>query len=397
MNHVTDKVPPDIIDRLGFDIVPYVIFLIIPIMGRMSDQSIQVRKTVTFSFATLIRLMPLERGIPDPQGFSEELIKQKQKERHFLEQLLDGNKLDNYDLPIKINGELRQYQQEGVNWMAFLNKYNLHGILCDDMGLGKTLQAICILASDDIERRRRYRETPSPECIPLPSLVICPPTLIGHWEDEVLRFCGPGTKTLQYLGPPAERARLRSIFNEHQFIIMSYDIVRNDIDNLEKLQFNYAVLDEGHIIKNAKTKITQSVKRIRAHHRLILSGTPIQNNVLELWSLFDFLMPGFLGDEKQFNDLYSKPILASRDAKASSKEQEAGELALEALHRQVLPFVLRRVKEDVLHDLPPKIIQDYHCELSPLQVSSTRTRLAPGTHSLSKYSHVCTKTSPRRA
>jgi TATA-binding protein-associated factor len=163
------------------------------------------------------------------------------------------------------------------------------------------------------------------------------------------------------------------------------------------LQFNYAVLDEGHIIKNAKTKITQSVKRIRAHHRLILSGTPIQNNVLELWSLFDFLMPGFLGDEKQFNDLYSKPILSSRDAKASSKEQEAGELALEALHRQVLPFVLRRVKEDVLHDLPPKIIQDYHCELSPLQVS-VLLRDPPDTrHSPLHTSHDCTRTSPRPA
>ncbi len=105
-----------------------------------------------------------------------------------------------------------------------------------------------------------------------------------------------------------------------------------------------------------------------ACHRLVLSGTPIQNNVLELWSLFDFLMPGLLGTEKEFNDLYSKPILASKDSKTTGKEQERAALAVEALHKQVLPFILRRMKEDVLHDLPPKIIQDYYCEMSQLQV-----------------------------
>lgn len=150
---------------------------------------------------------------------------------------------------------------------------------------------------------------------------------------------------------------------------MSYEILRNDIGQLSRFHFNYCILDEGHIIKNPKTKITQAVKSIHAMHRLILSGTPIQNNVLELWSLFDFLMPGFLGTERQFNERFGKPILASRDAKSSSKEQEQGALAMEALHKQVLPFLLRRMKEDVLHDLPPKIIQDYYCELSDLQKS----------------------------
>jgi TATA-binding protein-associated factor len=108
---------------------------------------------------------------------------------------------------------------------------------------------------------------------------------------------------------------------------------------------------------------------VTAFHRLILSGTPIQNNVLELWSLFDFLMPGLLGTEKEFNDLYSKPILASKDSKSTGKEQERAALAIEALHKQVLPFILRRMKEDVLDDLPPKIIQDYYCEMSELQIA----------------------------
>ena len=143
--------------------------------------------------------------------------------------------------------------------------------------------------------------------------------------------------------------------------------MRKDIEFFERIQWNYCVLDEGHIIKNGKTKSAKAAKKIRAHHRLILSGTPVQNDVLELWSLFDFLMPGFLGSEKQFAAKYSRPILACREPKAGNKEQEAGALAMEALHRQVLPFLLRRNKEDVLKDLPPKITQDYYCELSPLQ------------------------------
>lgn len=148
----------------------------------------------------------------------------------------------------------------------------------------------------------------------------------------------------------------------------SYDVVRNDIDFFRNIKFNYCILDEGHVIKNGKTKLSKAVKQLTANYRIILSGTPIQNNVLELWSLFDFLMPGFLGTERQFAARYGKPILASRDARSSSREQEAGVLAMDALHRQVLPFLLRRMKEDVLQDLPPKIIQDYYCTLSPLQV-----------------------------
>ncbi|KAJ1494029.1 SNF2 family N-terminal domain-containing protein, partial [Baffinella frigidus] len=151
-------------------------------------------------------------------------------------------------------------------------------------------------------------------------------------------------------------------------VITSYDTLRNEIDFLGKFNFCYCVLDEGHVIKNGKSKTTQAVKTVRAQHRLLLSGTPIQNNALELWSLFDFLMPGFLGTEKHFNQAYSKPILMSRGAKCTSKAAEAGALALEALHRQVLPFMLRRTKASVLSDLPPKIIQDYYCDLSPLQV-----------------------------
>lgn len=241
-----------------------------------------------------------------------------------------------------------------------------HRLRLTDMGLGKTLQSICILASKHHERAERHRATSSPDSVHLPSLIICPPTLTGHWNQEI-RTYATNLRPLLYTGAKAEREKLVSSFSKYDTVIMSYDIVRNDIEWLSNVDWNYCILDEGHIIKNGKTKLTKAVKNLRAIHRLILSGTPIQNNVLELWSLFDFLMPGFLGSEKAFNDRFGKPIAASRDAKSSSKEQEAGALALEALHKQVLPFLLRRLKEDVLDDLPPKIIQDYYCELSPLQ------------------------------
>ncbi|KAI8979025.1 hypothetical protein BDB01DRAFT_852241 [Pilobolus umbonatus] len=357
-----------LVQLLDTKILPYTIFLIVPILGRMSDPDDAVRLVCTNCFALLIKLVPLEAGIPDPPGMSREMLAHRDEERRFLSQLLDSSKVENYEIPVKIKAELRKYQQEGVNWLAFLNKFHLHGILCDDMGLGKTLQSICILAGDHYTRQQKYKETQSPEFIPSPSIVICPPTLTGHWYHEILNY-SDNLKPLLYTGGPAERKRLRNSLYQYDVVIMSYDIIRNDIDELSLIAWNYCILDEGHIIKNGKTKITRAIKTIKSNHRLILSGTPIQNNVLELWSLFDFLMPGFLGSEKIFNERFGKPILASRDSKSSSKEQEAGALALEALHKQVLPFLLRRLKEDVLHDLPPKIIQDYYCELSDLQKS----------------------------
>uniref|UniRef100_A0A3Q3JAF2 BTAF1 RNA polymerase II, B-TFIID transcription factor-associated n=1 Tax=Monopterus albus TaxID=43700 RepID=A0A3Q3JAF2_MONAL len=358
-----------VMEQLDVGIVPYIVLLVVPVLGRMSDPSNSIRFLATQCFATLIRLLPLEAGIPDPPAMSADLIRQKARERHFLEQLLDGRKLDSYKIPVPIKAELRKYQQDGVNWLSFLNKYKLHGILCDDMGLGKTLQSICILAGDHYLRAQEYTKTKVADCSPLPSLVVCPPTLTGHWVDEVGKFCSKEyLNPLHYTGPPTERMRLQHQVKKHNLIVASYDVVRNDIEFFRNIKFNYCILDEGHVIKNGKTKLSKAIKQLAANFRVILSGTPIQNNVLELWSLFDFLMPGFLGTERQFAARYGKPILASRDAKSSSREQEAGVLAMEALHRQVLPFLLRRMKEDVLQDLPPKIIQDYYCNLSPLQV-----------------------------
>lgn len=355
-----------LISVLGDEILPYVIFLIVPVLGRMSDSDEQIRLLATTSFATLVKLVPLEAGLENPPEFSQEMLEGRERERSFVAQMLDPKKIDPFKLPVAIRAELRPYQQEGVNWLAFLNRYQLHGILCDDMGLGKTLQTLCIVASDHHQRAEEFAKTSSADQRKLPSLIVCPPTLSGHWQQE-MRTYAPFLTSMAYVGVPSNRERLRGQLSQMDVVITSYEVCRNDIGILAALEWNYCVLDEGHLIKNSKSKISAAVKRLNSNHRLILSGTPVQNNVVELWSLFDFLMPGFLGSERIFAERYAKPIAASRFAKSSSKEQEAGALAVEALHKQVLPFLLRRLKEEVLEDLPPKIVQNYYCEPSELQ------------------------------
>jgi TATA-binding protein-associated factor len=355
-----------LIHVMGDNILPYVIFLIVPVLGRMSDSNEEVRLLATTSFATLVKLVPLEAGIKDPPGMPQTMLEGRDRERKFMAQMLDPKKVEAFQIPVAIKAELRSYQQDGVNWLAFLNRFGLHGVLCDDMGLGKTLQTICIVASDHHMRAEEYAKTQAPDQRRLPSLIICPPTLSGHWQQEIRQYA-PFLRTVAYVGNPTERGKHKNALEGADVVITSYDVCRNDSDVLTPISWNYCVLDEGHLIKNPKAKITQAVKKIVSNHRLILSGTPIQNNVLELWSLFDFLMPGFLGTEKIFQERFAKPIASSRNAKSSSKEQETGALAIEALHKQVLPFLLRRLKEEVLNDLPPKIIQNYYCDLSDLQ------------------------------
>ncbi|KAF8783592.1 hypothetical protein HU200_000532 [Digitaria exilis] len=351
-----------LVQGLAVELVPYAPFLVVPLLKCMSDPDGSVRQTVTHSFAALVPLLPLSKGASIPGGLSERLSTSSE-DVQFLEQLLDNSQIDDFKLNIDLSVELRRYQQEGINWLAFLRRFKLHGILCDDMGLGKTLQASAIVASDIAELRTRNDDKDAA------SLIICPSTLVAHWEYEIEKYIDSSVmKPLQYVGSSQDRVALRSQFNMFNVIITSYDIVRKDIDFLGNIPWNYCVLDEGHIIKNSRSKITSAVKQLKAQHRLILSGTPIQNNVLELWSLFDFLMPGFLGTEKQFQATYGKPLLAAKDSKCSAKDAEAGILAMEALHKQVMPFLLRRTKDEVLSDLPEKIIQDRYCNLSLLQL-----------------------------
>ncbi|KAK9714726.1 hypothetical protein RND81_06G115000 [Saponaria officinalis] len=352
-----------LVQGMGVELVPYAPLLVVPLLRCMSDSDASVRQSVTRSFAAIVPLLPLARGLPPPGGIREDLLRDKEDAK-FLEQLLDNSSIDDYKLHTELKVTLRRYQQEGINWLAFLKRFKLHGILCDDMGLGKTLQASAIVASDVAEHQLANNGSQLSA-----SIIVCPSTLVGHWAYEIEKFIDPSViSSLQYLGSSEERISLRSQFTKHNVIITSYDVVRKDVDFLGQCQWNYCILDEGHIIKNCRSKITSAVKQLKAQNRLILSGTPIQNNILDLWSLFDFLMPGFLGTERQFQSTYGKPLLAARDPKCSAKDAEAGALAMEALHKQVMPFLLRRTKDEVLSDLPEKIIQDRYCDLSPVQL-----------------------------
>ncbi len=256
------------------------------------------------------------------------------------------------------------------------------------------MQSICILAGDYYEKSQIKQQSSSTDWSP--SIIICPTTLTNHWFHEIKRFAN--TKYLKpfiYCGSISERENLKRSFQTKNFniLIASYDIVRHDIQFITNFQWNYCILDEGHLIKSTKTKLSKAIKQIYASHRLILTGTPIQNNVCELWCLFDFLIPGYLGTEKQFHAKYARYIVppgttstrtferlcsqVSQQQNQNTEKKDSTDIvkdfhqlsiiALESLHKQVLPFLLRRTKEEVLNDLPPKIIQDYYCEMSALQ------------------------------
>lgn len=364
-------------------LLPWIAFFVIPLLRRTTDSCAEVRKSASRSFAMAIRLAPLENATPTSESLSPALLSKKRKARQFLSQLLNGESVEDCSLSVTIKATLRDYQRQGVNWLAFLNRYNLNGILADDMGLGKTLQTICILAMN--------RENLTKEKKPiLNSLVVCPSTLVCHWTQQISMFCA--TEVLSGISFPTTKParvafveRLVAAAKEGErgpadVIIVSYDVLRSHAEIFQRLRFDYCVLDEGHAIRNPNGSLAKACKSIRANHRLILTGTPIQNSALDLWSLFDFLMPGYLGDYAFFNSQYAKPIKAAAKAEnmltdrrgkisnsvkaANSGKSAAAKQAMDELHKQCLPFILRRMKEKVLKELPPKIIQDVPVEMS---------------------------------
>ncbi len=260
----------------------------------------------------------------------------------FWQQISTFNTMDHIDLPKGLHADLREYQVKGLNWLWFLYSYGLNGILADDMGLGKTLQALAMIQKAKEDSKQKS-----------PSLVICPTTVVFNWENEIRKFT-PEIKMLNLTG--ATRSGLYKQINSSDVVITSYALIRRDIEQLKKYDFRFIILDEAQNIKNAESQTAQSVKLLNGQHRFALSGTPIENRLSELWSLFDFLMPDFLYDINEFNYRFGVPIMEKGDKTVESR-----------LKKQIYPFILRRMKRDVAKDLPDKVENIAYCEMTPEQ------------------------------
>ena len=255
-----------------------------------------------------------------------------------------------YAVPAVLEKTLREYQKIGYTWMRTLARYHFGGILADDMGLGKTLQVIALLTAfyqEKTEQKAAGNEGSGSE-LPLPSLIVCPASLVYNWGQEFARF-SPEIRVLLIAGTAKERQeqleeQMRMEASERaQVIITSYDLLKRDRAAYLGRTFEYEIIDEAQVIKNAKTQGAKAVKEISANARFALTGTPVENRLSELWSIFDFLMPGFLYSYRKFRERYELPIVKNQDPEA-----------LTALRRMTGPFVLRRLKKDVLRELPTK-------------------------------------------
>ncbi len=260
---------------------------------------------------------------------------------NFWKQMSTFSTSEDLQLPEGINAEFREYQTKGFGWLWFMYKYGLNGILADDMGLGKTLQALAVV--------QKAKEQDGP----MPTLVVCPTTVVFNWESEIQKFA-PTLTTLKLSG--TERKQFFKHIPEYDVVITSYALLRRDIEKLKDINFRYVILDESQNIKNAMSQTAQAVKKLDATHKLALSGTPIENKLEELWSVFDFLMPGFLFSMADFNSRYVNPIMERQDKTVEKR-----------LKLQIYPFILRRMKRDVAKDLPDKVENIAYCELTDEQ------------------------------
>lgn len=232
-------------------------------------------------------------------------------------------------VPAGLRAELRTYQREGLNWMQFLREHGLSGVLADDMGLGKTVQTLAhILAEKEAGRLDR------------PALIVVPTTLVHNWCEEAGRFA-PDLKVLDLHGPE-RRERFEQI-GAHDLILTTYALLWRDHDALVEHDYHLLILDEAQYVKNSTTKAATSIRELRARHRLCLTGTPLENHLGELWAQFDFLLPGFLGTQRDFTKRWRAPI-----------EKDGDTVRRELLARRIRPFMLRRRKDEVAKELPPK-------------------------------------------
>jgi SNF2 family DNA or RNA helicase len=290
--------------------------------------------------------------------------------------------LQTYPIPDSLQAELRNYQQDGFNWMMFLKNNRMGGCLADDMGLGKTLQALAILlqahrvdppttlsSSDEVlDKPGQLKIFNNPQsgadlshissgnC----SLIVMPLSLIHNWLQEINRFA-PGLNVLQHIG--SNRPDSLDTFNDYDLVLTTYGTVRNDIEMMEKYLFRYIILDESQIIKNASSRNFIAIKKLHAEHRLALTGTPIENSLADLWSQFSFINPGMLGTLSFFKNEFVTPI-----------EKKSDDAVGDKLQKLIEPFILRRTKGQVAKELPPLSEKIHYCEMTPEQESYYETK-----------------------
>ncbi len=255
-----------------------------------------------------------------------------------------------YEVPESLRSVMRSYQKNGFLWLKTLRENGFGGILADDMGLGKTLQVISLLLVEQQEWEAGEKEKRR-------SLIVCPASLVYNWQKEVTRFA-PGLSTVLVTGPAAEREQIIKRSREGEILITSYDLLKRDADVYREMIFAVQVIDEAQYIKNPGTQAAKGVKKITAEFKLALTGTPIENRLSELWSIFDYLMPGFLYTYARFRKEIEIPVTVNGD---SDK--------MERLHRMIRPFILRRLKGDVLTDLPEKLEENIYAKLEGEQLA----------------------------
>ncbi|MDT8402242.1 MAG: SNF2-related protein [Bacteroidales bacterium] len=274
-----------------------------------------------------------------------------------LEKLVIPDSIPDVRLPNGLKAEMRDYQKEGLRWLSFLQDNNLGGCLADDMGLGKTIQTLALM---QLNKEKNDEISPAPGGNEpdlfsdikkgLTSLLIVPASLISNWENEIRKFT-PSLKTYSYKGN--NRKKSTRYFNEYDIILSSYHTIRQDIEIISAFNFYYIVLDESQVIKNPASQLYKTISHLKSEHKLVLTGTPVENSLTDLWTQFNFVNKGLLGSLVYFNRQFAKPI-----EKEQSVERE------ERLLRLIKPFILRRTKEEVTHDLPPVSENMVYCNMS---------------------------------
>jgi len=310
---------------------------------KRQQAGVSLREALALSLGAAQEVEGLPLHGVEAEGWLDDLV----------QQLHAGEALNMLPPPDGLRGELRPYQVRGYSWLAFLRRWGLGACLADDMGLGKTVQAIALLLRERSDRPPERSDGPR-------ALVICPTSVVGNWKREIQRFA-PELRVLVHHG--TERAsgdEFVAAAAEHDVVISTYGLARRDVDDLVQVPWSDVILDEAQNIKNPQTKQAQAVRRLPAANRIALTGTPVENRLSELWSIMQFLNPGYLGSQARFRQDLALPIERYGDRQATQR-----------LRGLVGPFVLRRLKTDpaIIHDLPDKLEMKVYCSLTPEQAT----------------------------